>query len=204
MKTTRTPASERLSYDAERLLVGLEYARPVKNPGLVLVGGLPGTGKSHLSRLLAQRVPVTVIESDAMRRILFPRPAYSAAENARLFGAIHEVTGYLLAWNRCVLLDATTLRAAHRQPLYSIADEHRAWSTVVFTSASPGLVKRRLEQRNRRTSRSDSSDADWRVYLRMRRSVEPVRRPHFIIDTSRDIMPVVERLTREVEDRLDE
>jgi predicted alpha/beta-fold hydrolase len=34
------------------------------NPVLVMLTGLPGTGKSHLAHLLAEALPFTIIESD--------------------------------------------------------------------------------------------------------------------------------------------
>src|SRR5205807_565194 len=59
---------------AHWLLALGELAGPATRPGLVLVGGLPGTGKSTLARALADRAGFTVIRSDVVRKELARRP----------------------------------------------------------------------------------------------------------------------------------
>ncbi|MFB6240800.1 MAG: phosphotransferase, partial [Gemmatimonadota bacterium] len=52
-------------------LVGLgQLARPSRRPALLLVGGLPGTGKSTLARGLAREANVRVVATDPTRKRL--------------------------------------------------------------------------------------------------------------------------------------
>ena len=53
-------------------LAGLPQAQV--EPSLVVVSGLPGTGKSFFCRKLAERLPFVVLASDALRKVLFPCP----------------------------------------------------------------------------------------------------------------------------------
>ena len=67
--------------DAQTLRGSLsELPSPVARPVMVVVSGLPGSGKSYFSRRVASRVPLLVLESDALRRVLFPEPSYTASE----------------------------------------------------------------------------------------------------------------------------
>ncbi|MBI2856264.1 MAG: ATP-binding protein [Chloroflexi bacterium] len=175
-----------------------DVPEPLARPVLVVVSGLPGTGKSYFSRRMAQRVPVAIVETDRMRKVLFPSPTHSATESARLFRACHSLIEELLSQGVPVLLDATNLVESHRELLYNIAHKTNARLILVRVEAPAEVVSQRLARRGNGTASGDSSDADWSVYRRMKSSVEPIRRNHFAVDTSRDITPVIEKVAREV------
>lgn len=193
-----------LSPDVQRLLESLPRPMPlpVVHPGIVIVSGLPGTGKSFISRQLVQRVPLAVVESDAMRKALVPHPTYSAEESARVFVAIHGLLDALLAEGIPVLLDATSLLEAHREPLYQIAEARKAWVVLLVTVAPPNVVRRRLDVRPQQSQRDDSSDADWGVYQRMRYAQEPINRPHYRVDTAHDITPVLDKVALDIQQKM--
>jgi hypothetical protein len=119
----------------------------VAKPTLVAVSGLPGTGKSYFSTKLAERLPFVILESDALRKILFPRPTYSAEESAWLFRVVHRLIERLLRRGIPVILDATNLSERHREYLYSIAEHLNVKLILVRVEAPPGLVAGRLHQR---------------------------------------------------------
>ncbi|MBI2936508.1 MAG: ATP-binding protein [Chloroflexi bacterium] len=167
-------------------------------PVLIVVVGLPGTGKSYFSRRFAERSPVLVLETDMLRKALFPSPSYGAEESARLFRATHQLLEELLREDIPVLLDATNLVEAHRETLYHIAEQAGAKLILVRTKAPESLVQRRLALRQSSERREDHPDAGWEVYRRMRTTQEPIRRSHYTVDTSGDISPVLGKILREV------
>src|SRR5262249_39475543 len=63
-------AAARARARAHWLLALGDLEEPGRWPCLVLVGGLPGTGKSTLARGLAERAGFTVIRSDVVRKEL--------------------------------------------------------------------------------------------------------------------------------------
>lgn len=190
---------EQVREDVLKLKQGLgELPEPIVKPFLIVMSGLPGTGKSYFSRKLTERLSCVRLESDELRKLLFPRPTYAADENQRLFSALHRLTEELLQRNIPVLLDATNLIERHREQLYHIAERLGAKLILVRVEAPPEVVRQRLEARMSRTDREDSSEADFSVYQRMRRRVQQIRRRHFVVDTSRDITPVLEKIVREV------
>lgn len=151
---------------------------------LVLMVGLPGTGKSTLSRRLAVMLGAAVLESDALRQRLFPRPRYDARENGVVFRILHAAARAQLAAGVPVIVDATNLDERARRPLYDIADEVSAKLEVVCLEAPLGEVERRLEGRRAGADPLDRSTADLSVYERMAESYERPTRPHRTIDTS--------------------
>jgi len=166
----------------------------VAAPVLVVLTGLPGSGKSHLARELSRRHPLAVLNSDALRAALFPHPQHSDQENARLFSATHAVLDRLLARGVSAALDATNLREAHRRPLYQLAGKRGARLLVVQVTAPEGVAKKRLRRRRRGETPWDISEAGPEVYDKMRAEVEPVRRPHITVDTSKDIGPALDKI----------
>ena len=185
--------------DAQRLKAGLaDLPDPVVKPFLIMVSGLPGTGKSYFCRRLAERVPLVILESDNLRKSLFPRPTYTAEESFRLFQACHRVVEDLLKGGIAIAFDATNLGEHHREPFYHIADRVGAVLIIVRVDAPPEVVYQRLEGRAIGVDVEDRSEADWEVYRRMRSAVERIRRNHFAVDTSKDITPVLDKVVRRI------
>lgn len=185
--------------DVSRLKESLpELPEPVAKPFLIVLSGLPGTGKSYISRKLAERLPCVILSSDTMRRALFPSPVFNAGENQRLFAAMHILIEDLLRKNVAILLDATNLVERHRERLYCIIDRLRVKIIILRVEAPPEVVQERLQARMADNAPPDSSDADFGVYLRMKTNKQRIRRQHFAVDTSRDIAPVIEKIVREL------
>ena len=183
--------------DVQRLTESLgELSEPVAEPVFIAVSGLPGAGKSYFCSKLTERLPFIILESDALRKALFPSPSYSPQESSRLFGAVRLLIERLLKKGNSLILDATNLSERHREYLYSIADRLGVRLVLVRVEAPPWVVHERLKAR--RGNLGSKSDADWAIYQRMKPSVQRIRRNHYAVDTSRDITPVLNKIVREV------
>ncbi len=188
-----------LTSDVERLTESLgQLPEPVVAPALIVVSGLPGTGKSYFCIRLAERLPFLILESDALRKALFSSPSYSQQESSRLFQATHLLIQRLLTKGIPIILDATNLSERHRERLYNIADRLGARLILVRVEAPPEVVRERLKVRQEGANLTEKSDADWEVYQRMKSTVQTIRRNHYAVDTSRDITPVLDKIAREV------
>ncbi len=184
--------------DVRRLVASLgELPGPEAKPAFIVISGLPGTGKTYLSRRLAERLPYPVLESDALRKQLFPTPTYSVIESGLLFRAIHKLIENLLGKGIPVILDATNLTERYRERLYNIAEKRNARLILVGVKAPPEIVRERLKNRVIKNN-GDKSDADWEVYQKLSATAEKIRRRHYAVDTSQDITPAVEKIVREV------
>ncbi len=186
--------------DVELLRSSLpDLPEPVAEPFLILVCGLPGTGKSWISRRLAERLRLAVLEADALRKTLYPTPAYTADENGHLFMATHFLIEELLAGRISVLLDATNLIERNRQYLYSIAGKVNAKLAIVRTTAPRDVVRQRLRDRSEDPLNRNASDADWEVYRKMSARMDPIRWNHFVADTSKDVTGTIDKVVQEVD-----
>lgn len=169
---TEVPAAERerarQKARAHWLLALEALEEPTRRPGVVLVGGMPGTGKSTLARSLASRAGFEVVRSDLVRKQLAatsdPPPAhlYSPEWDDRTYDACLARVERGLWEGRRVLVDATFRDATRRRQFLDAARNWAVPTVALQCQASPELVRERLEGR-----RDDPSDADWQVYQRL-------------------------------------
>ena len=181
------------SFDIGAALAAAKSALTIPSPApgqpvLVMLCGLPGTGKSTLTRRLADQLPAVSVESDLVRQTVFTPPAYTAGESQQVHKVCHILIGWYLRHYYHVIYDATNLYEHHRQMAYRLAARTGARSVVAEITASDEVVRERLAPRRRRgtppNSPEDYSDADWQVYVRMRRRAEPIQGEHITVDTS--------------------
>ena len=95
------------------------------NGKLLMLVGLPGSGKTTFARSLSSLHPFLVLESDRLRKTLVPKPEYSADEHSRVFRASHRLIDEFLDSGYQVLLDATNLGQRNRRPVITISPEAR-------------------------------------------------------------------------------
>jgi aminoglycoside phosphotransferase family enzyme/predicted kinase len=179
---------------AHWLLAQGELLPPGQRPGMLLVGGLPGCGKSTLARHLGEACGARVIRSDVVRKELAgidPRHSgreipglYSAEMTERVYAEVlRQAEGAIWQGER-VVVDAMFSRTAQRQVFLHAADRWAVPTGWLICEAPEELVRDRLAQR-----RGDASDADWQVYLQARAQWEPVdsvtaRRTHSVTTTA--------------------
>ena len=167
-------------------------------PALIVMVGAPGSGKSHLGRILAANVGARVIQTDLVRKELFPRPRYTPGEAKAVYATCHRRIVECLGRGERVLFDATNLRERRRETLYALAERAGAVLVVVAAYAPESVIRARLAQRMRARTPGDASDADWRVYLLLRKDADPIRRPHIVANTVAAPGPVVRLVARQL------
>jgi predicted kinase len=180
-------ADSRQGQDALRILEATSGTAPAPEdalPAMILSIGLPGSGKSTFARRLAPEIGAVVLESDALRSLLFEAPTFAPDESRRLFGALHAAARHLLETGHSVIIDATSLRASDRQPVYEIAAETGARLIQLSFSAPRHIIEQRLARRTEAPQAGDSSSAGLNVYHRLAETAEALPREAWSIDTS--------------------
>jgi predicted kinase len=174
-----------------------ERPRPAGQlPVLLVMVGAPGTGKSHFVRLLSQRVPLRLVQTDRIRRSLAARPTYTQEENRRVFYQAHRQIERLLGAGENVAFDATNLYEGRRRTLYRMAEKSGARLLIVRTVAPDDVVAKRLQVRTMGVDPDDLSEAGWEVYAAMKEQYEEIKRPHLVVDTSAGIEPALDQIVR--------
>jgi predicted kinase len=175
-------------------------AVPAGAPAVITLMGYPGVGKSHCARLLAARLGAAHVASDQLRSRLFIAPSYSDLENATLFRALDALVDGLLADRHRVIVDATNLLARYRAASVDAASRRSAPIVFVLVTADEAATRARLAQRRLARAADDHSDADERIFDRMReRPFEPPAEGYLELVNGPDVAAGVERVARDVE-----
>jgi aminoglycoside phosphotransferase family enzyme/predicted kinase len=152
---------------------------------LVLVGGLPGTGKSTVAGRLAEQVEMTVLSSDRIRKELTGLdPSTPGAEayctgryvpemTERVYAELLDRAGALLAHGESVVLDASWTSAEHRRRAATLAERSHAGIVPIRCHAPAEVSAQRLRDRAESGSADAVSDADQRVAEAMSADQDP-------------------------------
>jgi predicted kinase len=155
---------------------------------LVLMAGLPGTGKSTLSRALAEEFGGTVIDKDHIRAALFePRDVeYSTDQDEFCMRVMLKVAGYVFRKNpeRKVFLDGRTFSRAYQlRRATGYADAIGQSWRILECVCSDETARKRLE-----SDRSHpAGNRDFELYLEVKARFEEISLPKTVIDTDQPI-----------------
>ncbi|GAB4264998.1 MAG: hypothetical protein Kow0080_04720 [Candidatus Promineifilaceae bacterium] len=160
---------------------------PFVRPGgsLLLMVGLPGTGKSSVVEGVQNYFSCVVISSDNIRLQMRNQPTYTAAEMMLVYEVCYSLIEARLRRGQRVIFDATNYLAARRQRVMEVARRCGAPVAVCYVQASQDVIRQRMLMRaSNRRRKTDLSDADWAVYQWMVEAQEPVMVEHLIVDTT--------------------
>jgi aminoglycoside phosphotransferase family enzyme/predicted kinase len=148
-----------------------ELEDPSRKPCLVLLAGLPGSGKSSLARALAVRAGFEVIRSDEVRKDLagrsgqpsvpssFGEGLYTPDWNDRTYTECLRRAEALIFEGRRVLVDASFREEARRRHFLEVAVRWGITGWLLLCHAEPDVIRSRLARR-----RGDASDADGSIF----------------------------------------
>ncbi|MGW0161049.1 bifunctional aminoglycoside phosphotransferase/ATP-binding protein [Mycobacterium sp. NPDC003323] len=146
-------------HDARRhLTIALEHLR-MGSVRLIIVGGGPGTGKSTLSRRLADEIGAQVLSTDDIRRELQERGRISGSTGSlqsglytrdnvdRVYDEVCRRAQQVLAGGDTVILDGTWRSARHRAAARAIAEDLTVPVVEFVCTTSLDEAKSRIARR---------------------------------------------------------
>lgn len=154
-------ASEQMLEARRYFSLAERYTQPTA-PSLVIVGGLSGSGKSHLALIGAGAMPAVVIRSDATRKRLAgshpDKPLYGAEMSRLTYDAMFAAAEETLMAGFSAILDATFLRRRDRDRARDLARRLHTPCRVIWLDIPDDTLRERVAARS--TQATDISDAD--------------------------------------------
>lgn len=148
--------------------------------GIVLVGGLPGTGKSYFAVRLANKLQAKYINSDLTRKEMDAQGRYAFEDELNVYEEMVQRAAMELRRGRSVIVDATFFCERMREMFFSLARLMHIRPAFVEIIADERLARRRLSKR--RTPR----EADLSVYDLVKTQYERPNVDHLVIESTDD------------------
>lgn len=154
---------------------------------LVVMAGLPGTGKSTLARGLATALDAVILDKDPIRAALFPPAAieYSTRQDDFCLSIMLQVAAYLLAQNpaRYVVLDGRPFARRYQREQVAAAAQHLQTPVgMIECVCSDATARRRLEH-DAAAGTHLARNRTYDLYLSLKAQFEPIEPPKLTIDT---------------------
>lgn len=146
---------------------------------VIFIIGLPGSGKSHFAQSLSERIDAAYISSDLLRRNLFPTPTYENHEKNTVYEHMLEQMLRITRVGKDIVVDATFFKNEFREKFFSVLDARKVKYKIIEIKANKSDIKKRLSRER------ESSDADYDVYLKIKKNWEPVVQERITLNSSR-------------------
>ncbi|HUB03317.1 MAG TPA: AAA family ATPase [Terriglobales bacterium] len=153
---------------------------------IILMAGLPGTGKSTLARELAVRTGGSVLGKDEIRAAIFSEQdiEFSTAQDDFVMELMLQAARFLLERNpaRKVFLDgrAFSRRYQIERVLEFTRELDQPWRIIECT-CSEKCARHRLE--DERDPAHPAKNRSYALYLEVKARFEPIRHATTVIDT---------------------
>lgn len=155
---------------------------------VIIIFGLPGSGKSYFASRFAKVINAAYINSDKVRKETFEKSVYSDLQKKAVYDKMLEQMKLSVKQNKNVVLDATFHKENTRK---TFVEEMKDKGGISFIEiqADENTIRERLKRPR------PYSDADFEVYKIISQQNEPLNEPHLILKSTDNINEMVQTAT---------
>jgi predicted kinase len=156
---------------------------------LIVMAGLPATGKSSLAAALQSVLGAVVLNKDTVRAVLFPAPVldYSTTQDDVCMAAIYQAAAVIHQSlpRQAVILDGRTfLRFYQIHDVLALAASLNTPAHIIECVCEDDIAKARLE-RDLVRGEHPAGNRTYALYLVLKAAAEPITVPRLLLDTGK-------------------
>jgi predicted kinase len=144
---------------------------------IIIVFGLPGSGKSYFASHLAGVINAEHVNSDKIRKTMLDTRTYSKKEKLAVYNEMISRIGEAIEQHKNLVLDATFYKNDIREKFLNKAENN---DDIIFIEirAEEHLIRERLKRPR------EYSEADFKVYEKIKNQWEPLKAKHLILQST--------------------
>jgi predicted kinase len=146
---------------------------------LIMVMGLPGSGKTFFATEFSRQIGAMHFNSDRIRKEETETPGYSREDRSDVYTHMFDRVTDQLIRGETVIVDATFSKASYRTPYFDWVAQNHIPLHVIYLEASEATIAERVGRKR------PDSDADFAVYRKIKDEYEPIAREHLILNTDK-------------------
>jgi predicted kinase len=145
---------------------------------LVLISGLPGSGKSYFGQELANAIDAVYLNSDKVRIQMNASGKYQEKDKLSVYRQMISEASKAIDAGRHVVVDATFYKRSFRELFEKLAESRGTPQHIIEVRADEPTIRRRL------SSGREFSEADYKVYETIRDEFEEITVPHLVLTST--------------------
>lgn len=150
------------------------YFNSEDKPFLILLAGLPGVGKSEVSRELSRMLKFCLLDKDDILNVLKKSPTINQDSRGRIaYDILFSLVEKHLSIQASTIVDTPLTFNWLRNRLLTLADNYNAIPIVVFCKCPSEVARQRII--NRQASDTNLyADRTWEEHKRIERLFDPI------------------------------
>lgn len=154
---------------------------------IILVFGLPGSGKTYFSKHLAAEINAIHLNTDKIRHKYNKQGQYDEKSKQYVYDMLKQEMLKTLQQSSEVIVDGTFYKHSKRKQFIEKAREQQQIIKFIEIKANEQTIKQRMK------NRKGLSEADYSVYQHIKNMFEPLDSPHLVLWSENNMTTLVEK-----------
>jgi len=155
---------------------------------IIVVFGLPGTGKSYFSKHFAEKLNAEYVNTDEIRYNMNKMGEYDNETKQLIYNQLMKEVKKRLQFASNVIVDGTFHERSKRNQIKTQARKLNQRTVFIELKSNDSLAKKRLKKKR------EFSEADYKVYQQIKSKFEPLQKPHLeLLSNNRNVNELVDK-----------